>query len=206
METEQVLVKKAIGGDIHAFETIVRHYQSKIYALCLRYMKQDSDAQDAAQESVIKIYSRMDSFTGRSALSTWIYTITKNTCLDMIRAKKQTVDVDTLPEAKYEGNDFDPEKKMLSNELKRELMAIINSLSDDARRVLVLRDIDGFSYEQIAKILQISEGTVKSRLSRARRAFKDLALKKKTVEVAAKVKSGIHTLFCIAISFIKSFF
>ncbi len=201
MENENILVKKALSGNINAFEKLMRIYEGKIFALCLRYLKQDADARDAAQEAMIKIYTRLATFTGKSAFSTWVYSITKNTCLDIIRAQKPVSEMDSLPETRYEGSEFDPEKRLISQETKRLVMNIINSMPKDRRSVLVLRDIDGFSYEEIARILGITTGTVKSRLSRAREQFKNLVIENNLLDSGQNKKRSRANPLTHAINF-----
>ena len=167
---ENFLIERAAGGDESSFRILLERYKNKIFALCFRYLGNYEDAEDAAQETVIKIYRALPGFSHRSAFSTWVYSIAKNTCLDMIKKKK--TDTESIDELDFMLGDArqDTEGDALRNDDIRRLREIINSLPRENREILILREVDGFSYEEISEVLGIPLGTVKSRLARAKTA------------------------------------
>jgi RNA polymerase sigma-70 factor (ECF subfamily) len=158
------------------FDELVDQYQNKIYNIAFRMVGNTEDAMDITQEVFIKIFRTIKSFKGKASLSTWIYRIAVNTCLDQLR-KRKNVKVsymeDTKAETQLPLNDIymnkeNPEKLYERSELRKVIQKTILSLSDDHRTVIILRDINGFTYEEIADILKCPMGTVKSKLCRAR--------------------------------------
>jgi len=174
------LVKKSQNGDLRAFEQLVEQYYSKIYNIALGMMGSSHEAEDAAQNVLIKIYRSIDGFRHQSKFSTWVYRITSNVCMDELRKKKRTkaVSTDDIGDSAYDiendNSNISPEGLILSSERKAVLYDAINRLKNEHKQVIVLRDINGFSYTEMAKILKCSEGTVKSRISRARGALKNI--------------------------------
>lgn len=173
---ERILIEKCINRDTHAFESLILKYESKIYNMCYYLLKNKEDALDASQEVCIKIYKSINKFKGDSKFSTWIYRITYNTCLDYIKKRKDelsyedVISTDNNIESRTEGI-------IEARELKFELKRCILKLNNDFKTVIVLRDIEGLSYQEIAEVLNIEVGTVKSRLNRAREAFKGELIK-----------------------------
>ncbi len=176
---DELILKQAQRGDIDAFEQLARKYQGKLYGLCLRLMKNEFDAADAAQEALLKIYQGLRTFSGRSSFGTWAYALTKNVCLDQLRKKKMVLENidDKLDLADGE---FDPPAVCLQNEDAREIRRMLEELPREQSSVLVLREIDGYSYGEIAELLGISPGTVRSRLARGRQKLRALLLEYKS--------------------------
>ncbi len=181
--TEQEIINKIAHGDHQAFAEIVNDYQKKIFNTTFRMLGDREDALDLAQEAFLKIYKNIKSFKGKSSLSTWIFKITTNLCRDELRKRQRDLTTGSLSE-KIETNEgeikkeikdfsFNPEKISLNNELKKQIQKIIDNLPMDQKEVIVLRDLEGFSYKEIAQITDVSLGTVKSRISRARRKLKE---------------------------------
>lgn len=166
-------IKKALKGDTSAFEALVKKYDSRVYYICLEITKNTADAEDAAQESFIKAYGYLGRFRGDSAFSTWMYSIARNSALDVIRRRKETVNIDEQAELPGETLEFDPEGSAVSKESANTLKKLILALPEDFRQVLILREIEGCQYSEIAEMLGIGEGTVKSRLSRARSKLRE---------------------------------
>ncbi len=162
-------IAQAQQGDLTAFEELVREHERKIYNLCFSTMGSAEDAADMAQETLLKAWRALQRFDGRSSLGTWLYRIAVNTCLDELRRRKNrtTVSIQNLAEKGWEpeddGGDF-VERSIQREEVRQAL----RELPDDYRTVLILRDIQGFSYDEIAAILSCPVGTVRSRLNRAR--------------------------------------
>lgn len=165
--SDKNLVMKAKSGDVKAFEALYDKYNGKVYGLALRMTENPDDALDLAQEIFIRVYKSLAFFKGDSSFSTWLYSIASNACVDFSRSKnrKKADSIDealSLPDLKTPENEF--EKK----ELREAIAAAISALPFDMREVIVLREINGLSYGEIANALDIEVGTVKSRISRGR--------------------------------------
>lgn len=173
---ERILIEKCINKDEIAFESLIVKYESKIYNLCFYLLKNKEDALDASQEVCIKIYRAINKFKGDSKFSTWIYRITYNTCLDYIKKRKDELSFDEIISTEN-GIESKTEGIIESRELKLELKRCILKLNNDFKSVIILRDIEGLSYQEIAEVLSIEVGTVKSRLNRAREALKNELVK-----------------------------
>ena len=169
---EQKLIQRASGGDPAAFNRLMAQHEKKMYAVALRMFGNREDAQDCLQEAMLRVYRAIGSFKGQSSFSTWLYRITMNTCLDELRRKKnkQSTSLDNLLEQGWSPSDDEgtPEKHAVRAELRRELNRAIQELPEDMRSAVVLRDIQGFAYDEIADALGVNVGTIKSRISRAR--------------------------------------
>ncbi|MGB7604755.1 MAG: sigma-70 family RNA polymerase sigma factor [Lutisporaceae bacterium] len=181
-DIEKLLVKRSKSGDIEAFEQLIFDYQKKAYNIALRVMGNQEDAKDMCQEAFIRIYKSIEGFKEQSSFSTWMYRIVTNVCLDEIRKKKksETVSLDGTYETEngeihfeIASDDDTPEEAYVRTEKKRIILKSINELSEEYKTAIVLRDIQGFSYEEIANILCCSIGTVKSRINRARNILKN---------------------------------
>ncbi len=187
-ENEKALLKKAKNGDIEAFESLVERYQKKVYNIALRMTGNSEDAAEIAQEALIRVFRSLRNFKEEASFSTWIFRITTNLCLDEIRKRKNKQVVYINDEIKLEDGEVKiqiedkspgPEEKAQTNEIRRIVNDAIQSLSEEHRTIIVLRDIEGFSYDEIARIVKCPEGTVKSRINRARQSLKDILKKKK---------------------------
>ena len=164
-------IKMLKKGDEKAFERMVRENQNKIYAVCLNMMKNPHDAQDAAQETFIKAYRSLRGFKGDSKVETWLTRIAVNACLDALRARRETENIDD----KYDlAADETPETELEKADIRREVRGALASLPPDMRSVVVLRDVEGYSYEEVAEMLRLNIGTVRSRLARARSKLKNI--------------------------------
>lgn len=178
------LAFKAARGDSKAFETLVRKYERLVSTCCYGIIGNAEDVADVSQEIFLKVYKSIGSFKGDSEFSTWLYRIAKNTSLDFVRKRKQnTVSIDSSGE-ESEGFDLpdesissSPEKKALQNEKIELLHRALSKLSDEHREIIILRDLNDYSYEEIAGTLDIEVGTVKSRIFRAREALRKILLK-----------------------------
>jgi RNA polymerase sigma-70 factor (ECF subfamily) len=175
---DELLVKRAQQGDGKALEELLFACEKRVYNIAYRFMGNEADAYDMAQESLIKIYKGIKSFKGESSISSWIYRLTVNTCMDGLRKRKNAPV--SLEHSVEKGVPFEdsysesPEEKAMSAEEIENIQKAINILSDTYKSVIVMRDIDGFSYEEIAQTLDISVGTVKSRINRGRQRLKEL--------------------------------
>lgn len=192
MTGEEVLIKRAKNGEMAAFEALVSAYERRVYTFALRSTNSEEDALDITQEVFIKVYNSISSFKGESGFSTWIYKITMNKCIDFARSKKDTVvksidddNVLTLPDIK---DDNQPEKSLEKTELKKELETVLGMVSDEHRKIVVLRDVIGMSYDDIANELSIEKGTVKSRLARARSALRKILVDRGNISLPSTSK------------------
>lgn len=181
-DIEKLLIKRSKSGDVEAFEQLIFDYQKKAYNIALRIMGNQEDAKDMCQEAFIRIFKSIEGFKEQSSFSTWMYRIITNVCLDEIRKKKknETLSIDSTFETQdgemhFEtpSEDDTPEEAYVRNEKKNIILKAINELSEEYKTTIVLRDIQGFSYEEIANILCCSIGTVKSRINRGRNILKD---------------------------------
>ncbi|MCM1149086.1 MAG: sigma-70 family RNA polymerase sigma factor [Butyricicoccus sp.] len=173
-EDEKAIIARARGGDERAFEELVTRYERLVYAVCLKLLGNEPDAQDAAQETFIKLYRYLPSFRGESKFSVWLYRLANNACIDMLRKKSlPTVslsaheDESGVPE--IPDGRFSPENELEKKQLRQAVERALDSLPEPYRQAIVLREVAGQSYEEIAQSLVIDIGTVKSRIFRARR-------------------------------------
>ncbi|WP_229964327.1 RNA polymerase sigma factor [Litorilinea aerophila] len=181
---EEVLIQRALEGELDAFNQLVLRYQGLAYSVAYRMLQDDAAAADAVQDSFIKAYRALDSFKGGNFKS-WLMRIVVNTCYDVLRSRQRanTESLDDLPvDSDYVTHLVDkaesPEDYVERMELSDLLELGIRSLPPDQRLALVLCDVHGYSYEEIAEITGMPMGTVKSRISRARAKLRDFLLQK----------------------------
>ena len=155
------------------FMQLVSPLEKKVYFTCLRMMGNREDAEDCAQEALLKAYGAFSTFRGEARFSTWLYTLVMRTCLDALRRRKDDVSLDALREEGYEpaGEAAEAYLKLEQEERRAALIAALNTLPADFRAVMVLLDLQGLTCREVARVLDVPEGTVKSRASRARRAL-----------------------------------
>ena len=163
---EHMVINRAKQGDQRAFETLVTEYEQKVYSLAYHYVGSEQDAMDICQEVFLRVYRFLPQFSGESRFSTWLYRVTSNACKDFLRKKGSRMEVSLSQEGEEE--DYTPENVLEQKEMRRQIEESLHQLSPDHREILVMRDVLGLSYEEIANSLDLEEGTVKSRISRAR--------------------------------------
>ena len=176
MSNEKALVQQAKAGDRNAFAALVSAYEGKIYNLALRYLGNREDAMDASQEVFLRVFRFLPGFQEESGFSTWIYRIGVNVCKDMLvkRNKRNELslelpdDEDEYRTVEVSDERYDPQAIVEQSDLRESLASAIAELPQQQREMIVLRDIQGLSYEEIGQVLCLESGTVKSRLSRAR--------------------------------------
>lgn len=168
------MTKRFKGSDLPEFETIILEYQDRVYNLC-RYMVRDPQvARDAAQDVFLKAYRHLKDFRPGASLYTWLYRIAVNTCLDYNRkSQRSALRSDSLSEDLAAGAPS-PEQHYESRQITEAVQLALQKLPEKLRAAIVLREIEGFSYEEIAEVLHTSAGTVKSRISRAREQLRRL--------------------------------
>jgi RNA polymerase sigma-70 factor (ECF subfamily) len=181
----RLLIRQAQTGDIRAFEELVAIYQDKIVTMSYYLTGNQADAQDLAQEVFVQAYTKLRSFRQEANLGTWLHRIAINMWSNMQRRQKfsnllslddpvQTGEGEFTRSVVADDPAGDPEEALEDKELQESVRQALRSLSEEYRIVLVLREIEGYSYEEIAKITGCSLGTVKSRMSRARQALKEI--------------------------------
>lgn len=185
MIRDEELVARSKNGDINAFEELVCRYERKIYTVTYRLMGNHEDANDFAQEALLRAFQAIKNFRGEASFLTWICRIATNVCRDELRKRYRTT-TESLDERiildegevtkQYASSDMGPAEIYEQKEFQGKIQGLINNLSPEFRLTLVLRDIYGYSYEEIAEQLKCSLGTVKSRINRARNYLKDKLL------------------------------
>lgn len=179
---ERELIRALRRRDEAAFTELVRAYQHKVFAVVYRIVGDREEAEDVAQEVFVAVFKYIDSFRGSSKFSTWLYRIAVNRAKNRVkylarraRAKHQTFEESSEAQARDSGGYQSlpgPDERAMGNELNRIINAGLRALSQEHREVVVLRDVEDLSYQEIAQVLELAEGTVKSRLYRARAALK----------------------------------
>ena len=175
--SEKKIIEKVLGGDANAFEELVLKYEKTVYNLALRMVGDRDDAFDMTQEAFIKAYGSLSSFRGDSKFSVWIYRIATNVCLDFLRSKSRkqqvslTVSDDDDEDAQLDIPDpsSTPEQQLIKKISMQSVEEGLKTLLDKQRQILVMRELGGMSYAEIGKALSLEEGTVKSRIFRARK-------------------------------------
>ena len=168
---EQRWIAGSQQGDLDSFNRLVELYQSQIYNLTYRVTGNHEDAGDAAQDAFVRAFQALSRFRQEAAFSTWLYRIATNAALDLVRRRPAVPPVE-LPADHPAPND--PEAEVHRREVSRRVHAAVGQLPVEYRAVVVLRDLQGLAYDEIAKTLDIPVGTVRSRLSRGRDALKAL--------------------------------
>ncbi len=178
-------LKKLKAGDEQAFAAFVQENQARVYHIALSLVRNPHDAEDIAQEAFVRVYMHIASFNEQSAITTWIYRIVYNLSVDFLnkhgkRAKvTKTLDDPEDPELLSLSDDsFLPEAAFEKKQLKSDLYEALQSLPDEQRELIELKDIHGFSYDEIISMTDLKEGTLKSRLNRGRLAIKKYLSKK----------------------------
>lgn len=179
-EVDQQLVERAQRGDKHAFELLVRKYQRRLVRLINRFVRDVSEAEELTQEAFIKAYRALPAFRGDSAFYTWLYRIAINTAKNHIQAQERRAPTSTALNAEEVENFEDasllhevatPENELMSKQVVTVVNASLQQLPEEMRTALILREIEGLSYEEIATAMNCPIGTVRSRIFRAREAI-----------------------------------
>lgn len=174
---ENKLIERAINGDPAAFNRLMEMHEKRMYAVALRMFGNREDAQDCLQEAMLRAYRSIGNFKAQSSFGTWVYRITMNTCLDEIRRKKnkQNASLDGMLDLGWSPSDESavPEKQVIRKELNRKINQCIRELPEDMRSAIIMRDIHGYSYDEIAETLNVNVGTIKSRISRGREKLRE---------------------------------
>ena len=178
--TEQELVRAAAGGDTEAFERLVETYENKIYTLALRMSGSPDDAGDIAQEAFLAAWRGLPAFRGEAGFATWLYRLASNAAIDYLRRQRKQRGELSLDDEELGLDAVDagpgPQDAAEGEEVRSAVAAGLGALSEGHRQVLVLRELEGLSYEEIAAVLAVDLGTMKSRISRARSALRKILL------------------------------
>ena len=199
-EEELEIILRVRAGDTDAFEALVLEHQNKVYSLALRMVGNEEDARDMAQEAFIRAFNSLASFRGESKFSVWLYRLTSNICIDFLRgrAKRRTVSLRWEDEDGEEGEleipdaRFSPEARLERTELRESVRRGLDSLSPEYREILLLREINGLSYDEISRALNLEEGTVKSRIFRARKKLSEFLIREGNIpgSIASNERKG----------------
>ncbi|HDZ62806.1 MAG TPA: sigma-70 family RNA polymerase sigma factor [Nitrospirae bacterium] len=191
-DDDHEIIVRCQKGDVEAFEEIVNKYQKKMFNISYRMLSDYNDASEVVQDAFVSVYKNIKSFKGRSRFFTWLYTIVVNLSRNRIKqvktmAEREQFSIDEPIEtddgqvkAEFASGDLSVLEKLEKRELEIKVQTCINALEHEFREVIVLRDLQGFAYEEISDMLKIAAGTVKSRLHRARDAVKNCL--KKVIE------------------------
>lgn len=177
--SDQQLVERVQRGDKNAFNLLVLKYQNKVANLVVRYVRNQADVADIVQEAFIKAYRALPNFRGESAFYTWLYRIAVNTAKNHLVAHGRRApanDVDVEDAEYYDGSDAlkefaSPERLVLSDEIQKVVFDTLETLPQELKMAISLRELDGMSYEDIANVMDCPVGTVRSRIFRAREAI-----------------------------------
>lgn len=203
--SDREAVAGARRGDPEAFRVLVERYQGRAYRLALRVLRDEERARDAVQDAFLKAYVNLDRFEGRSSFYTWLYRLVMNLCLDARRrdrssrivATPESIDLEQLgaPDSRpademiFREHEEGPSEALDRGQLRAALAKAIDDLPDAARETLILREVEGLSYAEIAAALAIPKGTVMSRLHYARRRVQELLRQSGLVEAATPSES-----------------
>jgi len=183
---DRTLVAQATAGDQAAFGELVTRYQRKVYGVAFGMLRSSEDAMDVTQETFIRVHRYLGRFKGSSSFFTWLYRITVNLCIDHLRreGKAQTVDYDdAMDHSEQEAGQFlpwsvdtDPARAVDRKELRAMIASALETLSANHRAVILMREVEGLSYSEMAEVMQCSKGTIMSRLFHARRRMQTALL------------------------------
>ncbi len=177
-EEEAKIIRAVIDGNTNAFEDLVLEYQKQVYHITLKMTGNEEDAFDLSQETFLKAYRSLSAFRGEAGFGSWLYRMAANLCIDFLRKKKRrgTEKIVSLDEDAEEGRRppelpdlrYEPQSALEKKETREKVQEGLRRLPQEQRLILVMRDVEGFSYQEISDALKIELGTVKSRIYRAR--------------------------------------
>jgi RNA polymerase sigma-70 factor (ECF subfamily) len=182
------IIKRVKSGDVEAFSQLVSAHEQKAINFAYRMLKDRDEAEDAAQEAFLRAFDKINTFREDSSFTTWFFTILNNICLDMLRKRSKRADTVSIHQSDSNDDEYElqiedtsagPYENLQKKAAGIALEEALSLLSEEHRTIITLRDINDFEYDEISKILGISLGTVKSRLSRARLALRKVLEKNK---------------------------
>ena len=183
--TEKDLIRRAKSGDQDAFGQLVLTHQNKVYTLCVHMVTNREEAEDLAQEAFLKAWRSLSSFQEESSFATWMHRLTTNVCLDYLRKQTRRQNISTAVSLDDEESGWsepadhtqDPQQQLEQQEQRQVLAKALNELPEHHRRLLIMRELSGLSYQEIADALNMDLGTVKSGISRARERLRKILLR-----------------------------
>lgn len=186
---DSILIKRCRRGDRDAFNELVEKYQTRVVNIAYGMLSDTEDAYDAAQEVFINIYRSIGSFREQSSFTTWLYRITANVCADILRKRQKSLGEISIDAPIGDDNStmditdtsHSPETAVFENERQRIVAESMKKLPEDYRQVIHLYDIENLSYKEIAELLNISQGTVKSRIFRGRKLLREILTEYKDI-------------------------
>ena len=189
---DELLLRRAQGGDPEAFERLMEPLEQLVWRVCWHYTGSREAAEDCGQEAMIRIWRSLESYRGECALESWVYRIAANCCMDWLRKKKRdkSVSVEPMREQGFDPADPSPgtEEQVIAKDERHRLREAIALLPDDQREALVLTQLEKVPYEEAAQALGVSEGTVKSRVNRAKARLKEILSEKRELSPPENVK------------------
>lgn len=187
--SDEALIARAKQHDFEAFETLIARYEDKVYRLAFRFVRNETEAKEIVQDTLLSVWRKLDSFKGDSQFGSWLFRVTANAALMRLRSQRRHAEVSTeeLPPGFLDTNQSTfgqitsqgenwsrrPDEELQSEELRRQIQAAVDDLPEIYRTVFLVRDVDGLSTEETAEALGLSIPTVKTRLHRARMALRD---------------------------------
>ncbi len=175
---DELLLRRAQGGDPEAFEQLMQPLEQLVWRVCWHYTGNREATEDCGQETMIRIWRNLGNYRGECALESWVYRIAANCCMDWLRKKKRdkSVSVEPLREQGFDPADTAPgtEEQVVHEDERRRLREAIAELPEDQREALILTQLEKISYEETARRLGVEEGTVKSRVNRAKARLKEM--------------------------------
>ena len=191
---DELLLRKAQRGDPEAFGRLMEPLEQLVWRVCWHYTGDREASSDCGQEAMIRIWRALDNYRGDCAFESWVYRIAANCCMDWLRKKKRdrSVSIEPMKDQGFDPADTSPgtEAQVIAKDERRRLREAIALLPEDQREVLVLTQLERVSYEEAARMLDISEGTVKSRVNRAKARLKEILTPEGELSSPADVKKG----------------
>ena len=195
---DELLLRRAQRGDPEAFGQLMEPLEQLIWRVCWHYTGDREASSDCGQEAMIRIWRSLDSYRGDCAFESWVYRIAANCCMDWLRKKKRdrSVSMEPMREQGFDPADTSPgtEDQVIAKDERRRLREAIALLPEDQREALVLTQLERISYEEAARMLDVSEGTVKSRVNRAKARLKEILTSEGELSAPTDVKKGERRL------------
>ncbi len=189
---DELLLRRAQSGDPEAFERLMEPLEQLVWRVCWHYTGNREAAEDCGQEAMIRIWRNLANYRGECALESWVYRIAANCCMDWLRKKKrdQSVSMEPMVEQGFDPADDAPgtEAQVVAKDERQRLREAIALLPDDQREALILTQLEKVSYEEAAQALGVSEGTVKSRVNRAKARLKEILSAERELSPPGNVK------------------
>ena len=189
---DELLLHRAQHGDPDAFEQLIGPLEQLIWRICWHYTGNRESAEDCGQETMIRIWRSLDSYRGDCALESWVYRIAANCCMDYLRKKKRdkSVSMEPMREQGFDPADPSPgtEEQVVAADEQKRLREAITQLPEDQREALIMTQLEKVSYEEAAKLLGVSEGTIKSRVNRAKARLKEILSGERELSSPGNVK------------------